>query len=73
MKMDVGLSLPKIALAAIVAFALALLVLLAWQGGEDHYGNCLEKVAIQHPPTLHAGAAEVAARESALDGCSRWP
>jgi hypothetical protein len=73
MKMDVGLSLPKVALAAIVAFAIALLVLLAWVGGEDHYGNCLEKVAIQHPPTLRAGPAEIAAREDALAGCSRWP
>ena len=73
MKMDVGLSLPKIALAAIVAFAIALLVLLAWVGGEDHYGNCLEKVAIQHPPALNAGPAEVAAREGALADCSRWP
>lgn len=73
MKMDVGLSLPKLALAAIVAFALALLVLLAWQGGEDHYGNCLEKVAIQHPASLHETPAQVAARESALDACSRWP
>jgi hypothetical protein len=76
MKMDVGISLPKLAIAAIAAIAIAFVVLLAWIGGEQHYGNCLEKVAIEHPlpiATAGSGNEQQAAREDAVSSCSRWP
>lgn len=73
MKMDVNVSLPKAALAAIAAVVIVVVVLLAWIGGEAHYRNCLEKVALEQPVTLKAGAAEATAREDAIDACSRWP
>jgi hypothetical protein len=76
MKMDVGISLPKVALVAIAAFAIALVALLAWIGGEAHYGNCLEKAAIEHPLPLATGGPgnpPQVAREEAVSSCSRWP
>jgi hypothetical protein len=76
MKMDVGISLPKVAIAAIAAIAIAFVVLLAWIGGEEHYGNCLEKAAIEHPlpiATAGSGDQQQAAREDAVSSCSRWP
>ncbi len=73
MKMDVNVSLPKVAILAVSVFAILLIGLLAWIGGEEHYGNCLERAALQHPVTLRAGPAQLASRESAISGCSRWP
>jgi hypothetical protein len=73
MKMDVNVSLPKVALAAIAVVAVAFLLLLAWIGGEAHYGNCLEKAAIRYPSGSQATHFEAAARESAISSCSRWP
>ena len=71
--MDVNVSLPKAAVVAIAAIAIVFVVLLAWIGGEEHYGNCLEKASLQHPATLQAGPAEEAARADAISSCSRWP
>ncbi len=76
MKMDVGISLPKVAIAAIAAIAIAFVVLLAWIGGEQHYGNCLEKAALEHPlplATTGSGNSAQVAREEAISSCSRWP
>ena len=76
MKMDVNVSLPKAAIAAVAVFAIVLVVLLAWIGSEEHYGNCLEKAALEHPvPAATAGGAGLAqsARNAAISGCSRWP
>jgi hypothetical protein len=70
--MDVGISLPKVAIAAIVATVVILIVLLAWIGGEMHYRSC-----IAHDELI-ANTASPAARASGAglpDGsdCSRWP
>jgi hypothetical protein len=73
MKMDVNVSLPKVAVVAVAVIAVLFVVLLAWIGGEAHYGNCLEKVALQHPASAQVRPAEVAAREDAISSCSRWP
>jgi hypothetical protein len=76
MKMDVNVSLPKTAIVAVAVFAVALVALLAWIGGEQHYGNCLEKAAIEHPlpiATAGSGNQQQAAREDAVSSCSRWP
>ena len=66
MKMLTQVSLPRAVSAALAVFAILLLVLLAWIGGEAHYGNCLEKASIVH-------AGNEAARSEAVDSCSRWP
>ena len=74
MKMDVNVSLPRIAIVAMAALAIVLVVLLAWIGGEAHYGNCIERAALEHPAAAGAeGSAESSARQEAIDGCSRWP
>jgi hypothetical protein len=73
MKMDVNVSLPKAALLAIAVVTVVFVLLLAWIGGEAHYGNCLEKAAIQYPASSQASPADEAAREDAISSCSRWP
>jgi hypothetical protein len=73
MKMDVNVSLHRVAVAALAAFAVLLIVLLAWVGGEEHYGNCLEKASLEYPIAAGAGTAQSAAREDAISSCSRWP
>jgi hypothetical protein len=73
MKMDVNVSLPKAAVIAVAVIAVLFVVLLAWIGGEAHYGNCLEMVALQHRVGAQVRPAETAAREDAISSCSRWP
>jgi hypothetical protein len=70
MKMEVSVALPKLAIAAIAVVAILVVVLLARIGGEAHYGNCLEKVALEYPPTSRAEPARDAEREDAIDDCS---
>ena len=74
MKMDVGISLPKVAIAAIAAVAIAFVVLLAWIGGERTTATASKRppCSIRVPP---AGRPERtrAAREDAISSCSRWP
>jgi hypothetical protein len=70
--MDVGIALPKKAIAAIVATVVIFIVLLAWIGGEMHYRGC-----IAHDELL-ANTAPRAAKVSGEglpdgSGCSRWP
>jgi hypothetical protein len=70
--MDVGIVLTKVAIAGIVATVVILIVLLAWIGGELHYGNCLahdELVA----NSMQAGEPASAAELPDGSGCSRWP
>jgi hypothetical protein len=70
--MDVGIALPKVAIAGIIATVLVFIVLLAWIGGEMHYRNCIahdELVA----NTSRAGGPAVAADLPDGSGCSRWP
>ena len=73
MKMDVNVGLPKVAIAAVAIFAVLLVVLLAWLGGEAHYGNCLEKAALEHPVASGSGVRAEVARREGVDSCSRWP
>jgi hypothetical protein len=76
MKMDVNVSLPKAALVAVAAIAVAIVLLLAWIGGEAHYRGCLEKVALEHPlpiATTGSGNSVQVEREDAISSCSRWP
>jgi hypothetical protein len=69
--MDVGVSLPRIAIAAIAAVAILLLVLLAWIGGELHYGNCLSDAEAR---AASAGPGHaLASGEVPGEGCSRLP
>lgn len=58
MKMNVGLDLPKTVLVALVVVVVVFLGLLAWVGGELHYGNCLTQAQVE-------GKTEAT--------CSRWP
>jgi hypothetical protein len=74
--MDVNVSLPRPAIVAVAAFAVVLVLLLAWIGGEQHYRSCIEKAALEHPvPVGGAGAPgpSLAERRAAIAGCSRWP
>jgi hypothetical protein len=71
--MDVNVSLRKAAVVAIAVVTIAFALLLAWIGGEAHYGNCLEKAAVQYPASSQASPTEEAAREDAISSCSRWP
>jgi hypothetical protein len=73
MKMDVNVSLPKAAVVAVAIVALVVVLLMAWIGGEAHYGNCLEKAALEYPATSRADPAREAARRDAISSCSRWP
>jgi len=58
MKMDVGISLPKIALVAIAVVVVLGLAMLGWIGGELHYGNCVAQAELEAETVAH---------------CSRWP
>jgi hypothetical protein len=73
MKMDVNVSLPKAAVVAVAIVAIALVVLLAWIGGEAHYRNCLEKAGLEYPSTSRVDPGREAARLEAISSCSRWP
>ncbi|MFI5028335.1 MAG: hypothetical protein ACHQCF_05050 [Solirubrobacterales bacterium] len=73
MKMDVNVSLHRAAVVAIAVVAVLLVVLMAWIGGEAHYGNCLEKAALQYPVSSRMDPSQGAAREAAISSCSRWP
>ena len=76
MKMDVGISLPKVALVAIAVVAIACSSCCSpGSAGRPHYGNCLEKAALEHPADRPAGRADSrqVAREEAISSCSRWP
>ncbi len=74
MKMDV-IATTRRSVAVVLALAGVLFfVLLAWIGGELHYGNCVAGAEARHPVTYRAGAAvEDTQRVEAIDGCSRWP
>jgi hypothetical protein len=56
--MDVGISLPKIALVAIALVVVIGLLLIAWIGGEIHYGNCIAQAELEG---------------KTVADCSRWP
>ena len=71
--MDVNVSLRKAAVLAIAVVTIVLVLLLAWIGGEAHYGNCLEKAALRYPASSQASPPDEAAREDAISSCSRWP
>jgi hypothetical protein len=66
--MDVGISLPKIAIAAIAATVVIFIVLLAWIGGEMHYRNC-----IAHDELIVNAATKAGAGLPDGSDCSRWP
>jgi hypothetical protein len=71
--MDVVATTKRSVAIAMGAIALAMLVLLAWIGGEQHYRACLDRVALEHPVAGPASTADAATRRDAVDGCSRWP
>lgn len=71
-KMDVGVSLPRVAIVAICVVALVVVALLAWIGGELHYGNCLTRAEMEARPSLPTGHALVA-EPAPGSGCSRLP
>lgn len=73
MKMDVGISLPKVAIFAIALVAVLFILLLGRIAGEAHYGNCLEQVALEHPAAAGQDPGLIAERQAAIDDCSRWP
>jgi hypothetical protein len=76
MKMDVIATTSRGVAVAIVLAGVIGLLLLAWIGGELHFRSCLAEAELRHPVTLQQGAladADLAAREDAIDGCSRWP
>lgn len=73
MQMDVVATTKRSVAIAMGAVVLAMLVLLAWIGGEQHYRACLDRVAIEYPAAGPATEADAAARRDAVDGCSRWP
>jgi hypothetical protein len=68
--MDVGISLPKLAIAAIAVTVVIFIVLLAWIGGEMHYRNC-----IAHDELIAntSQAGNHAAELPNGSDCSRWP
>jgi hypothetical protein len=70
--MDVGIALPKVAIAGIIATVVILIVLLAWIGGELHYSSCIahdELVA----NSMQAGGGAAGADIPDGSGCSRVP
>jgi hypothetical protein len=71
--MDVVATTKRSVAIAMAAIALAMLVLLAWIGGEQHYRSCLDRVTLEYPVSGPASAVDAAARSDAVDGCSRWP
>ena len=71
--MDVNVSLPESGGPRHRRVTIVLVLLLAWIGGEAHYGNCLEKAAVQYPASSQASPTDEAAREDAISSCSRWP
>ena len=72
--MDVSLSLPKAAIAALCVVVTVIVLLMAWIGGELHYRNCIEATQARYPVSLQQPAAPVQAeREDAISSCSRWP
>jgi hypothetical protein len=74
MKMDVIASVSRAAALALALVAVILMLLLAWIGGELHYGNCVAGAEARHPIAYEGGrVVEEAARTEAVDGCSRWP
>jgi hypothetical protein len=76
MKMDVIATTSRSVAVAIGLAGLIGLLLLAWIGGELHYRSCLAEVELRHPVAFQQGVpvdADLAAREDAIAGCSRWP
>lgn len=73
MKMDVGISLPKVAIVAIALVAVLFILLLGRIAGEAHYGNCLEQAGLEYPATARVVPAREEARREAIGDCSRWP
>ena len=71
-KMDVGVSLPRIAIVSIVIVVVLVLALLAWIGGELHYGNCLTKAELE-ARTPAGGGQALASGETPGSGCSVLP
>ncbi len=72
MKMDVGVTLPKAAIAAIAAAAVILFLLLAWIGGEMHYRNCIAQDELV-AQTMPAGGKILPGEAPDGSECSRWP
>jgi hypothetical protein len=70
MKMDVGVSLPKVAIVAISVVVVLVLALLAWIGGELHYQGCLQQAELQSSAEPKAALVSQATPGS---GCSRLP
>ncbi|HEX6227904.1 MAG TPA: hypothetical protein VFZ41_00390 [Solirubrobacterales bacterium] len=74
--MDVIATTSQAVALAIGLAGLIGLLLLAWIGGELHYRSCLTEAELRHPVAYQQGvpdSADVASREDAVAGCSRWP
>jgi hypothetical protein len=69
MKMDVGVSLPKVAIVAIAVVVVLVLALLGWIGGELHYQGCLQQAELETSQPARTASAEAVPGE----GCSRLP
>jgi hypothetical protein len=69
--MDVVATTRRSVAIAMAVVVVLMLVLLAWIGGEQHYRACLDRVALEYPTV--AAQSPPAAREGAIDNCSRWP
>ena len=82
MKMDVTARTQRsVAVVACLA-ALLFFVLLAWIGGELHYRNCVTEAELRYPVAYRQGgegaageiaSEDLASRDDAIAGCSRWP
>ena len=70
--MDVGIALPKIAIAGIIATVVILIALLAWIGGEMHYRSCIAHDELVVSSSQAGGQAAAANLPDGSD-CSRWP
>jgi hypothetical protein len=70
--MDVGIALPKVAIAGIIATVVILIALLAWIGGEMHYRSCIahDELVVN---ASQAGGPTTGAELPDGSDCSRWP
>jgi hypothetical protein len=72
--MDVVATTKRSVAIALGVIVLVIVLLLAWIGGEQHYRGCLDQVALEYPVGAEGQpSGGAAAREDAIDDCSRWP
>jgi hypothetical protein len=69
--MDVGIALPKIAIAGIIATVVILIALLAWIGGEMHYRSCIAHDELVVNASRAGGPTGADLPDGS--GCSRLP